>query len=472
MWNQLNIGRRRQTVTTASPATAPPVQRDTLGVYLHTPPSDQNAVDLFRGEWASKFPPPKEHISAGTVPLFHDRRLQWATHHLGGVSGRSVLELGPLEAGHSYQLESAGAASVYAVEANTRAYLKCLVAKEVLGMTRTRFGCGDFISYLEQTAQPYDLIVAAGVLYHMKDPLRTLELIAAHTRRAYIWTHYYDADRLPTDPALAHRFDGIERVPFRGRTVTLYRQSYHESLGERTFCGGGQHYSQWLDRADLFAVLGDLGFSRLTCGYDEPNHPHGPSLAIAASMDDVPPPPDPSARMAYDGHVDHVGPAVVSGWAIDFAHPFEAVSVEVLDGGRVVATVPADRHRPDLTTADKGDGHHAFHHEAAAAFAGEVTVRIVGREWTLNGGGGAIVCYCVGRALSAAAARPCRRSDPGRRAARPPATPRRVGRVPLAHPAGRLPPSPRQWGVFPRLGRRPAAGRHRRALTGTPQHGL
>ena len=41
-----------------------------------------------------------------------------------GVDGRRVLELGPLEGGHSYMLQRAGAARVLAIEANTRAFLK------------------------------------------------------------------------------------------------------------------------------------------------------------------------------------------------------------------------------------------------------------------------------------------------------------------------------------------------------------
>src|SRR6187549_1828057 len=100
--------------------------------YVTSPPSGQNAIDIFKGEWSSQFPPEAGEIQAGQWKLFEDTRLAWGLGRLGGIDGGNVLELGPLEAGHTYMLERAGAASVVAVEANTRAYLKCLIVKEIL----------------------------------------------------------------------------------------------------------------------------------------------------------------------------------------------------------------------------------------------------------------------------------------------------------------------------------------------------
>src|SRR6187402_1626923 len=89
-----------------------------LDSYVHAAPSPQLALDLFKGDWWSAVP----GLQAGSTPLFDDSRIRWAVEHLGGVTGRRILELGPLEGGHTYMLERAGAASVVAIEANTRAY--------------------------------------------------------------------------------------------------------------------------------------------------------------------------------------------------------------------------------------------------------------------------------------------------------------------------------------------------------------
>jgi hypothetical protein len=254
-----------------------------LDSYVKTAPSNQNAIDIFTGEWASKFPPPFEGLKTGGIPLFQDSRLAWALERLGGVQAQNVLELGPLEGGHSYMLEKAGAAVVSAVEANTRAYLKCLVAKEILNLSRSRFLCGDFIEYLAGTKQHFDMIVASGVLYHMKDPLRLLELIAKHTDRMYMWTHYYDATIIANTPYLASKFLSQETVKVGDETVVLHRHDYQTMLAEKTFCGGSEEYSQWLTRDSLFSALKAYGFTDFETSFEMPAHPHGPALSFVAT---------------------------------------------------------------------------------------------------------------------------------------------------------------------------------------------
>jgi hypothetical protein len=269
-------------MSTDAPGTAP--APSILDAYLHVAPTDQTAIDLFKGEWASKFPPPFDHLQAGGVPLFQDTRIHWALEKLGGARGDSVLELGPLEGAHAYMLEQAGAASIIAIEANTRAYLKCLITKEILGLKRTRFLCGDFMPYMEASNEQFDLIIAAGVLYHMKDPVRMLQLVGQHTRRTHIWTHYYDPAVLATQPNLNQRFTApVEKIVVNGLTVDLHRQDYQESLSSKTYCGGGQDYSVWLSREGLLGTLKAVGFNKIDIDFDHPHHPHGPALAIAAS---------------------------------------------------------------------------------------------------------------------------------------------------------------------------------------------
>ncbi|MEI2655533.1 MAG: class I SAM-dependent methyltransferase [Microthrixaceae bacterium] len=75
-------------------------------------------IDVFAGEWTSTLPAEAD-VQAGAVPLFADPRITWLIDHVGGVDGFRVLELGPLEGGHSAMLHQAGA-SVVAIESNTR----------------------------------------------------------------------------------------------------------------------------------------------------------------------------------------------------------------------------------------------------------------------------------------------------------------------------------------------------------------
>lgn len=268
-----------------SAPTAEPTEKPTsiLDSYVRTAPSFQNAIDIFTGERASKFPPPFDNLAAGGIPLFQDSRLHWALDRLGGVVGQNVLELGPLEAGHCYILERAGASFITSIEANTRAYLKCLISKEILNLSRTRFLCGDFIAYLENSVQQFDLIVASGVLYHMKQPLQLLELIARHTRRIYIWTHYFDKEIIASKPYLQARFQQQSEAKIGNTTIVQHRHDYLNSLTTKGYTGGSDEYSTWLSRESLMIALREYGFSNFEFGYEMPDHPHGPCLSLTAT---------------------------------------------------------------------------------------------------------------------------------------------------------------------------------------------
>lgn len=60
------------------------------------------------------------------------------------------------------------------------------------------------------------------------------------------------------------------------------------------------------------------------------------------------------------GYFDLVRPDRVAGWAIDRASSAAAVDVEIHREGRLVATVRADRHRPDLEKGGVGSGDYGF----------------------------------------------------------------------------------------------------------------
>jgi hypothetical protein len=254
-----------------------------LDSYVLSIPSAQNALDIFRGEWSSKFPPPFGHLVAGPLQLFQDPRVEWALSVLGGVANKTVLELGPLEGGHSYMLERGGAARVTAIEANTRSFLKCLITKELLGLQRCHFLCGDFVHYLRESRETFDVCFASGVLYHMLDPVELLASLSLHTDRLFIWTHYYDDELISNNQALRPKFSPGTPHSTAGFEHTLFRQEYLTALEWSGFCGGGRAHSHWMTRADILAALKFLGFKEIITACDEPAHQNGPAFCIAAT---------------------------------------------------------------------------------------------------------------------------------------------------------------------------------------------
>lgn len=265
----------------------PPIARlpdiSILNQYVPGAPSTQKALDIFAGEWSSKFP---EHLnlrtSPGIAPLYEDFRITWANTLFDGFAGKKVLELGPLELGHSYMLQQLGAEHIDSVEANTRAFLKCLIVKEVLSANHVHLMLGDFVEYLRQTSESYDWVVASGVLYHMKDPLELLDLIGQRANRILLWTHYYDPSLIEVSGGLSQKFGSPELIVRNGVEVQIARYENQDALNWSGFCGGSAEYSMWISKNSLIEYLGALGFSEIEIGEDNKDHPNGPAILLCA----------------------------------------------------------------------------------------------------------------------------------------------------------------------------------------------
>ncbi|HWA10189.1 MAG TPA: class I SAM-dependent methyltransferase [Opitutaceae bacterium] len=253
--------------------------------FVVTPPSPQNAIDLFAGEWASRFPATGPRIEAGNVPLFEDPRFGWADGALRqlsgqGFAGQRVLELGPLEGGHTYMLAQLGAREVVAVEANARAYLKCLVAREVLNIPHARFLLGDALGYMRTTEERFDVGVACGFLYHMIEPVETIALLARCCRQVFIWTVFHDESLFVKQPALAPQFGPPRAAEFGGFAHTLFPQFYGDGIDYRKFRGGVQPSCCWMKSDEILGALRHFGFTALTSHEEE--NPYGKAIAVAA----------------------------------------------------------------------------------------------------------------------------------------------------------------------------------------------
>ena len=243
-------------------------------------PSRQNVVDVFKGEWSSILPGLE---SGGHADLFADLRITLLEQHLGPVRGARVLELGPLEGGHSYMLAQLGAASVTAVEANPRAFLRLLCVKELFGLTAVTPLLGDFMPMLRHLKPgAYDVALASGVLYHMTEPLVLLDLVARCADRLCLWTHVYDPELVPLR-ADADLFDAPGPVTLGDFSCSGAIRRYPvDALAWRGFSGGAEPYATWLTREGILGFLDARGYRTVDVELDHHNHPNGPALAIYA----------------------------------------------------------------------------------------------------------------------------------------------------------------------------------------------
>ena len=63
---------------------------------------------------------------------------------------------------------------------------------------------------------------------------------------------------------------------------------------------------------------------------------------------------------SYEGFLDAVSCAGIGGWAWTSSQPERPLIIDLYDGDRLLATTSADKLRPDLLGAGKGNGRHGF----------------------------------------------------------------------------------------------------------------
>lgn len=249
-----------------------------LDVYVKEPPSPEAAFRIFEGKWSSDVP----GYGLGSARLFDDDRIKWFEQQCGGLKGKRILELGPLEGGHTYMLSKAGAERITSIEANTTAFLKCLIVQNTLKFNAD-FMLGDCCEYLESCNEKFDFLLASGVLYHMADPAKLIQDMTKVSKSIGIWTHYFDADIIFGREDLKRKFESEPKKQQIGnREVVLYKQSYLEALDWAGFCGGSAPTSYWLTRDSLIGLFEDLGF-KVTVGSETKDTPHGPAILLFAS---------------------------------------------------------------------------------------------------------------------------------------------------------------------------------------------
>lgn len=242
-------------------------------------PSNQTIADIFRGSWATDLNTACGVEGTGSATLFDDVRIGMAASNLGRnnrFDGYNILELGPLEGAHSFQLERLGAAQVYGVEANTDAFLKCLLVKEMLNL-KARFYLSDVVSYLQQCQNNFDLVFCVGILYHMADPVELIKQICLHTSRCFVWTHYYD----PESPMR----EGVRtpRIVDRNGFQTTYFERDYPTMDGKLYLGGNRPQQAWLTQSEIIRTFAHFGMTEASILNDVKDYQLGAHFNCAFS---------------------------------------------------------------------------------------------------------------------------------------------------------------------------------------------
>ncbi|GAB3327629.1 hypothetical protein GCM10027299_28520 [Larkinella ripae] len=102
----------------------------------------------------------------------------------------------------------------------------------------------------------------------------------------------------------------------------------------------------------------------------------------------------------FDGYLYGADCETFRGWAWDANRKNTPISVDILDGNTVIATLTADEFRQDLQNAGKGDGRHAFRYTIDNRLKNgqkhTLSARVTGSTFVLKSGPKVIECQGTG----------------------------------------------------------------------------
>jgi hypothetical protein len=123
--------------------------------------------------------------------------------------------------------------------------------------------------------------IASGVLYHLKNPVELIALLAQKCQALFLWTQYYDAQICRTFP-FKSKFLAPYTSEVQGFKHTLYPFKYGASRFWSTFIGGPARTSCWLSRQEILDGLHYFGFHQIQIHFDDLNSTHGPCFSLVA----------------------------------------------------------------------------------------------------------------------------------------------------------------------------------------------
>lgn len=227
-----------------------------------------NLTDEFeaRGPWITRFWVDGEPYGGSEYDPKDDARLEMFAHRAGTLQGKRILELGPLEGGHSLQLARQGA-TVVGIEGHESNYERCLYIKELFNLTNVQFVHGDLRSYDLDSLGRFDAVFNVGVLYHLDEPWKLLTSLGKMAEKMFVATHC----------AVPSKVDATVDVGGRQLRGMWWIEGPLEAA-----LSGLQERSFWPTRRDLQKMLDLTGWTRQNWISYDPDFSNGPLACLWA----------------------------------------------------------------------------------------------------------------------------------------------------------------------------------------------
>ena len=171
-----------------------------------------------------------------------------------------VLDIGCLEGGISLALGSAGG-NVIGIDIREANLAKAAFARDVLGLSNVQFIEADMLKLLDYGLRSFDLIVCAGVLYHVDAPdfLPFLRALRESCSGIVIFDTHVAVER-------REEFVSDDGCTYYGRTFVESHHYTDDIEEKKRDLWGSLHnnYSFWPTERSLINFLIDAGFEFVT----------------------------------------------------------------------------------------------------------------------------------------------------------------------------------------------------------------
>lgn len=237
------------------------------------PPAPAEAPPQSDENWWELFPFTTHRIRLGedlwTTPAGAVADTDWRTSLVvnccnGSLAGKTLVDLGCLEGGFSLAFAKLGAQRALGIEARDISVRRCKVAQQLLSLSNVEFVCGDIKDELLKSPSAFDVVFAAGILYHVANPYELLRSMYDACRGfTVVDTHVARADapshgclEITTRSWEGHTYQGREFIEFPSNVEFDSREKF-------LWAAWSDQRSFWPLEEDLVRMMRDVGFRNI-----------------------------------------------------------------------------------------------------------------------------------------------------------------------------------------------------------------
>jgi SAM-dependent methyltransferase len=208
---------------------------------------------------------PHQARTLDQTSLVHATRRLLCLAFPAGLAGRSIIDVGCLEGGHTVEFARAGMVST-GLEVRASNFENCLYVQRNLSLPNLRFVQADANEIARHG--PFDAVFASGLLYHLDKP-RAFLAEASKACRRIILLHTHIAHAAETPARATYGLSPLaQNEGLSGRWYEEHDAPPQEQLNALREASWANTRSFWPEKQFLLQALLDVGFDTVFESFD------------------------------------------------------------------------------------------------------------------------------------------------------------------------------------------------------------